>query len=96
MISIMISLAIISITYFYFRLKSLKLTYPSTNTGAIIAKILTAHNVKFIFTLCGGHISPILVEAEKNSIKIIDTRHEATAVFAADSYSRLSGNIGVA
>lgn len=29
-----------------------------------------------IFTLCGGHISPILVASEKLGIKIIDTRHE--------------------
>ena len=33
---------------------------------------------------------------DKVDIKIIDTRHESTAVFAADAVSRLSGTIGVA
>ncbi|SVC45653.1 uncharacterized protein METZ01_LOCUS298507, partial [marine metagenome] len=29
--------------------------------GSIIADTLQQHDVEFIFTLCGGHISPILV-----------------------------------
>ncbi|XP_014675034.1 PREDICTED: acetolactate synthase-like protein isoform X2 [Priapulus caudatus] len=46
--------------------------------------------------LSGGHISPILVASEKIGIRIVDTRHEVTAVFAADAVSRLSGTVGVA
>ncbi len=65
------------------------------NGGEIIAKILQKHDVKYLFTLCGGHISPIFVAAEKIGIRVIDTRHEATAVFAADAVSRLSGTPGV-
>jgi hypothetical protein len=53
--------------------------------------VLRAHNVKYVFTLVGGHISPILVACEKLGIRIVDTRHEATAVFAADAVARLSG-----
>lgn len=49
-----------------------------------------------IFALCGGHISGILVAAEKLGIQVIDTRHEATAVFAADAVARLRQDIGVA
>ncbi|KRX86516.1 Acetolactate synthase-like protein, partial [Trichinella pseudospiralis] len=37
-----------------------------------------------------------LAACENLNIRIIDTRHEATAVFAADAMSRLSGKIGVA
>jgi acetolactate synthase-like protein len=51
--------------------------------------------VKYVFTLCGGHISPILVACEKLGIRIVDTRHEVTAVFAADAVARLSGVVGV-
>ena len=29
--------------------------------GKVIAQILKEEGVRFIFTLCGGHISPILV-----------------------------------
>ncbi|CAG0897660.1 unnamed protein product [Darwinula stevensoni] len=49
-----------------------------------------------MFTLVGGHISPILVAAERLGIRVIDTRHEVSAVFAADPVARLSGKIGVA
>jgi thiamine pyrophosphate-dependent acetolactate synthase large subunit-like protein len=66
------------------------------NGGEIIAKVLQKHGVKFLFTLCGGHISPIFVGAENLGIRVIDTRHEANAVFAADAISRLTGIPGVA
>ncbi|MBN3300460.1 ILVBL protein, partial [Amia calva] len=64
--------------------------------GESVAEVLQAHGIKFVFTLVGGHISPILVACEKVGIRIVDTRHEATAVFAADAVARLSGTIGVA
>ncbi|XP_069653660.1 2-hydroxyacyl-CoA lyase 2 [Haliaeetus albicilla] len=64
--------------------------------GELVAEVLKAHGVRFLFALAGGHISPILVASEKVGIRVVDTRHEATAVFAADAVSRLSGRIGVA
>lgn len=66
------------------------------NGGYLVASVLAAQRVPFLFTLCGGHISPILVEAKKLGIRIVDTRHEATAVFAADAVARLTGRPGVA
>lgn len=59
--------------------------------GELVAEVLKAHGVRFLFALAGGHISPILVASEKVGIRVVDTRHEATAVFAADAVSRLSG-----
>jgi acetolactate synthase-like protein len=64
--------------------------------GSQVADVLAAHGVKQLFTLCGGHISPIFVEAKKRGIRIIDTRHEVNAVFAADAVGRLTGVPGVA
>ena len=32
--------------------------------------------MKHVFTLVGGHISPILVACEKIGINVVDTRHE--------------------
>ncbi|XP_058717774.1 2-hydroxyacyl-CoA lyase 2 isoform X2 [Poecile atricapillus] len=64
--------------------------------GELVAEVLRAHGVRFLFTLPGGHISPVLVACEKIGLRVVDTRHEATAVFAADAVSRLSGRIGVA
>ncbi|XP_060559739.1 2-hydroxyacyl-CoA lyase 2-like [Ruditapes philippinarum] len=64
--------------------------------GEIVAEVLKAHGVNNIFTLVGGHISPILVACEKLGIRVVDTRHEVTAVFAADAVARMSGTVGVA
>lgn len=66
------------------------------NGGEIIAKVLQKHGVKYLFTLCGGHVSPIFVSAQNIGIRVVDTRHEVNAVFAADAVSRLSGTPGVA
>ena len=80
----------------------------SEHGGLIVAEVLKVnfyfifklkkqqkHNVKHVFTLCGGHISPILIACEKNDIKVIDVRHEVNAVFAADAVARISGSFGV-
>ncbi len=64
--------------------------------GDRVALALQAHGVRFVFTLTGGHIAPILVGCRQRGIRVIDTRHEATAVFAADATARLSGIPGVA
>ncbi len=64
--------------------------------GDLIADVLGRQGVRFLFTLCGGHISPILVSAKARGIRVVDTRHEATAVFAADAVARLTGTPGVA
>jgi acetolactate synthase-1/2/3 large subunit len=64
--------------------------------GAIIGRVLASRGVKQLFTLCGGHISPILVGAEANDIKVVDVRDEVSAVFAADAVARMTGIPGVA
>ncbi len=64
--------------------------------GAIVARTLTDLEVTHLFTLCGGHISPILTGCKSQGIKVIDVRHEANAVFAADATSRITGTPGVA
>jgi acetolactate synthase-1/2/3 large subunit len=69
---------------------------PGLHGGDRVADALLAHGVRSIFTLCGGHISPILAAAKQRGIRIVDVRDEATAVFAADAAARLSGLPGVA
>lgn len=64
--------------------------------GDLVGEVLRAQGVTHLFTLCGGHISPILVGAKERGIRVVDTRHEATAVFAADAMARLTGRAGVA
>lgn len=66
------------------------------NGGVLVGEVLQKQGVRFLYTLCGGHISPILVGAEAQGIRVVDVRHEATAVFAADATARLTGVPGVA
>jgi len=64
--------------------------------GDLVADVLVEHGVRHLFTLCGGHISPILVSSKQRDVQVIDVRDEASAVFAADAVSRLTGTPGVA
>lgn len=71
-------------------------TPPPRHGGDRVAEALQAQGVRCVFTLCGGHISPILSASKARGIRIVDVRDEATAVFAADATARLSGLPGVA
>jgi thiamine pyrophosphate-dependent acetolactate synthase large subunit-like protein len=64
--------------------------------GDRLAEVLSERGCLALFTLCGGHISPILSSARSRGIRIVDVRDEATAVFAADAVGRLTGVPGVA
>jgi acetolactate synthase-1/2/3 large subunit len=64
--------------------------------GLLTATCLKKQGVQALFTLCGGHISPILLGCKQLGIKVVDTRHEVNAVFAADAVARLTGIPGVA
>ena len=72
------------------------MTHTLHHGGERIAEALLAHGVSHLFTLCGGHISPILAAAKARGLRVVDVRDEATAVFAADASARLTGRPGVA
>jgi acetolactate synthase-like protein len=63
--------------------------------GDVIAAVLSRWRIPAVFTLCGGHISPILVGAKDAGLKVVDCRDEKNAVFAADAFARLTGLPGV-
>ena len=62
---------------------------------ALVESMQTA-GVSNIFTLSGNHIMPIFDAVYDQKIKLIHTRHEAAAVHMADSWARLTGEIGIA
>jgi acetolactate synthase-like protein len=64
--------------------------------GDLIAEVLARHGATHLFTLCGGHISPILTGCHAKGLRVIDVRDEVNAVFAADAVARMTGTIGVA
>ena len=63
--------------------------------GRAATRALKALGVDHLFTLTGGHIFPILDGAQADDLKIIDTRHEQSATFAAEAYARLTRSLGV-
>lgn len=49
-----------------------------------------------MFTLNGGHIWPLYDAARDRSMRVVDTRHEQTATFAAEAYAKLTRRPGFA
>src|SRR5918998_2853871 len=64
--------------------------------GRAVTLALKALGVENIFTLTGGHIFPIFDGAQQDGIRLVDTRHEQTATFAAEGWARLTRSLGVA
>jgi acetolactate synthase I/II/III large subunit len=68
----------------------------SANTGELVTLALKHAGVSHLFTLNGGHIWPILTGATEHGIRIIDTRHEQSAAFAAEGWAKVTRQVGVA
>lgn len=64
--------------------------------GALVAAALRREGLDVVFTLCGGHVMAIYDGCIDEGIRVVDVRHEQTAAFAADAWSRLTGKPGVA
>ncbi|MGE3287633.1 MAG: thiamine pyrophosphate-binding protein [Pseudonocardia sp.] len=64
--------------------------------GDLLAATLAEHGVGVAFGLHGGHLDALLVGCDRRGIRLVDTRHEAVAVNAADGYARTTGRVGVA
>ena len=68
-----------------------------TITGAsLVAQALIDRKVDTVFSLSGGHITPIYQYLEGSNIKIFDTRHEQSALFMAEAWGKLTRRAGVA
>ncbi len=64
--------------------------------GQLVAESLVERGVETIFTLSGGHITPIYQYLEGLPIKLFDTRHEQAAVFMAEAWGKMTRKAGVA
>ena len=64
--------------------------------GKLAAEALIERGVKYVFTISGGHITPIYEFLENSSVKIFATRHEQAAVFMAEATARLTRKPAVA
>ena len=66
------------------------------HAGRLIARRLKASGIDTIFTLSGGHLFSIYDGCRSEGIRLIDTRHEQTAAFAAEGWSKVTRQPGVA
>ena len=64
--------------------------------GKLAADALIRKGIDYIFTLSGGHITPIYQYLENSPITLVDTRHEQSAVFMAEAYGRMTRRPGIA
>ncbi|MFE7120188.1 acetolactate synthase [Streptomyces sp. NPDC057654] len=64
--------------------------------GELAVAALRNAGVDTVFTLSGGHIFSLLHAAHQAGLRIVDVRHEQTAVFAAEAYAKLTRAPGVA
>jgi acetolactate synthase I/II/III large subunit len=66
--------------------------------GAQAVAAARRHGVQTMFTLSGGHVFPLYDGAVKadSPLRIVDVRHEQTAVFAAEATARLTRSPGLA
>ncbi|AEN07572.1 Acetolactate synthase (plasmid) [halophilic archaeon DL31] len=63
--------------------------------GMAVARVIDDAAVDTVFTLTGGHISPVLEGCDELGIDVIATRHEATAGFMAAAHGVLNREPGV-
>ena len=64
--------------------------------GQLALAALRPFGVTEIFTLSGGHVFPLYDAAQQAGVRIIDVRHEQSAVFAAEAVAKLQRRPGLA
>ncbi|HEY6316695.1 MAG TPA: acetolactate synthase [Acidimicrobiia bacterium] len=68
----------------------------SPDAGYQAARTLAAHGVDTLFTLNGGHLWPLYYAARGADVRLVDTRHEQTAGFAAEGWAKVTRGVGAA
>ena len=63
--------------------------------GTLIGRVLAEQKVKYLFSINGGHLFPILANLKNNGIQLIHMRHEQATAYAADAWARTTGTPGV-
>src|SRR5690349_13778950 len=70
----------------------------SGHAGELAVAVARAHGVETMFTLSGAHVFPMYDGAVKSEppMRLLDVRHEQTAVFAAEAVGKLTRVPGLA
>ena len=64
--------------------------------GDLALAALRPFGVRELFTLSGGHVFPLYDAAQRTDTRIVDVRHEQSAVFAAEAVAKLQRRPGLA
>ncbi len=63
--------------------------------GQLLAHALKREGVSRLFTLCGGHILPILDGCLDEEIEVLDARHEEAVAHMGEAWAWATGEVGV-
>jgi acetolactate synthase-1/2/3 large subunit len=66
------------------------------HAGQQAVAAMMAFGTDVMFTLNGGHIWPLYDAARDQGMRVVDTRHEQTATFAAEGWAKLTRKPGFA
>ena len=71
-------------------------THIEGHAGQQAIAAMLAFGTDTMFTLNGGHVWPLYEAARDQGMRVVDTRHEQTATFAAEAYAKLTRKPGLA
>lgn len=72
------------------------MTHVEGHAGQQAIAALQQYGVDTMFTLNGGHVWPLYEAARDRGMRVVDTRHEQSATFAAEAYAKLTRRPGLA
>jgi len=68
---------------------------PTVRGANLLVDMLREAGVEVVFGLPGGAISPVHDALLDSGLRVVTTRHESGAMFAAAAYARATGKLGV-
>lgn len=71
-------------------------TTAAQGGGRLFADALSGAGIDTVFALAGGHVMKVLDACVPAGIRVIDTRHEGAAAFAAEGWALATGRPGFA
>jgi acetolactate synthase-1/2/3 large subunit len=75
--------------------KQAEATGGAVHGGRLVAKTLKSRGVEYLFSLSGGHLFSIYDGCKEEGIEIVDTRHEASAAWAAEGFAKATRQAGI-
>jgi len=75
--------------------KQAEQTGGAVHGGRLVAQTLKSRGVEYLFSLSGGHLFSIYDGCREEGIEVVDTRHEASAAWAAEGFAKATRKAGL-